>query len=270
METASLDFAFSTACFPSESREESLMTARVAGARRCEVALKADEADAAGYWARLLQRAELECWSVHTPFGGGLDLSSPDAEVRGRSLNVVLAALDVGVDLGARLAVVHGGAEPVPPEQRAAYLDASRDSLAQVGERCRDLGLRMAVEFLPRTCPGNSVAELDYLLDGTNHGLGGICLDLNHANLGSDLVANIAGLAGRILTVHASDNDGVDERHWLPGQGIIDWAEALAALRQAGYSGPFLYESGRDRQGGIVTPEALRRNYEGLIAPLLA
>ena len=54
----------------------------------------------------------------------------------------------------------------------------------------------------------------------------------------------MAALAPRLLTLHCSDNDGVDERHWLPGHagGAVDWAVFLGALSDHGYAGPFLYE----------------------------
>lgn len=263
------DPACSTACFPAEIREEELVALAGLGAKRCEISLPADEKVTPGHWTKLLDGAGLRCWSYHIPFGGAWDLSSPDADRRARAQEYALRAVDLGASLGAKVLVVHGGAEPVPERTRAQHLAAARKSLQPLAERCAILGRRLALEFLPRTCPGNSVFELDYLLSDMDRQVVGVCLDLNHANLGQDLVTNIAALSGRIVTVHMSDNDGEDERHWLPGQGIIDWQEAVSALRRAGYTGPFMYESGKDREGGIVTAQRLRQNYDDIIAPCL-
>ena len=52
----------------------------------------------------------------------------------------------------------------------------------------------------------------------------------------------IVKLGRRILTVHISDYDFIDERHWLPGEGKNDWNAILAALQAVGYAGPFMYE----------------------------
>ncbi len=263
------DLACSTACFAADAREDNLVALAQAGATRCEISLPADEKVTPGYWTKLLDGAGLRCWSYHVPFGANWDLSSPDPELHRRALGAALRAIDLGASLGAKVLVVHGGAEPVPERRRALHLASARESLNALADRCAILGRRLALEFLPRSCPGNSVSELEYLLSGLDREVVGVCLDLNHANLGQDLATNILALAGRIITVHVSDNDGVDERHWLPGQGVIDWPGAVEALRRAGYEGPFLYESGKDRDGSTVTAQRLRENYDDLIAPLL-
>ena len=52
----------------------------------------------------------------------------------------------------------------------------------------------------------------------------------------------ILDLGSRIITTHFSDYDLKNERHWLPGEGIIDWIEIIEALESVGYEGPLLYE----------------------------
>jgi sugar phosphate isomerase/epimerase len=41
-----------------------------------------------------------------------------------------------------------------------------------------------------------------------------------------------------------SDYDFLDEKHYFPGNGLIDWKEVVELLEEAGYEGPFLYEGG--------------------------
>jgi len=50
-------------------------------------------------------------------------------------------------------------------------------------------------------------------------------------------------LGSRITTLHISDNDGEQERHQMPGAGVIDWAEFTALLDEIGYAGPLMYET---------------------------
>ncbi len=59
-----------------------------------------------------------------------------------------------------------------------------------------------------------------------------------HAALG-DVVRD---LGDRIFTLHLSDYDGVDEKHWVPGEGVIDWTAFMRALHEIGYTGPFNFE----------------------------
>ena len=49
---------------------------------------------------------------------------------------------------------------------------------------------------------------------------------------------------GRIGTIHVSDYDRVDERHWIPGHpgAVIDWGEFFNLLKKSGYKGVFMFE----------------------------
>jgi sugar phosphate isomerase/epimerase len=266
---APFELAYSTACFPAATREEAILDGTT-GVGWCEVALGIDDLATAVHWREVLDRGDVECWSVHAPFGQAVDLSAPAVADRGAALAANLRAAAIASELGARLLVVHAGAEPIAEPERPGHLAAARDGLRRLERACADSGLIMALEFLPRTCPGNRVEELEYLLAGLPEDAVGVCLDVNHANLGQDLGENVRRLGRRIATLHISDNDGVDEQHWLPGQGRLDWAAIVASLRSTGYRGPFTYESSRDRAGGVITPLAIRENYERLIRPLLA
>ena len=56
-----------------------------------------------------------------------------------------------------------------------------------------------------------------------------------------DFVENIGD---KFITTHFSDYDFKNERHWLPGEGDIDWVELMETLEKVGYCGPILYELG--------------------------
>jgi sugar phosphate isomerase/epimerase len=101
------------------------------------------------------------------------------------------------------------------------------------------LGIRLAVECLPRTCLGNTSAEMLELVQADERL--GVCCDVNHL-LQEKSEAFIRALGSRIISVHISDYDGLDEKHWMPGEGINDWSAILGALAEAGYEGPFLFE----------------------------
>ncbi len=64
--------------------------------------------------------------------------------------------------------------------------------------------------------------------------------------------AFLARLAPRVIQTHLSDYDGIDERHWLPGKGIVPFGLVADSLQQAGYRGPYLFEL-----HDIVDPETL-------------
>jgi hexosaminidase len=92
------------------------------------------------------------------------------------------------------------------------------------------------VEYRPRTCVGNSVAELQTITSRFDAKHVGICFDVNHImDRYRELPDMITELAPRIRTFHISDYDGIDEMHWFAGQGIIQWNEVMAAIKEIPY-----------------------------------
>ena len=73
-----------------------------------------------------------------------------------------------------------------------------------------------------------------------------VCFDVNHLCLefGCDHREFVEKLGHLIETTHMSDYDFIDERHFFPGYGQIDWQEVIELLENAGYCGPFLSEGG--------------------------
>ena len=74
--------------------------------------------------------------------------------------------------------------------------------------------------------------ELQQIVSNFDADQVGICLDVNHI-MGryKELPDIIDTLAPRIRSFHICDYDGVDETHWLPGQGIHDWPEIMRRIR---------------------------------------
>lgn len=69
---------------------------------------------------------------------------------------------------------------------------------------------------------GRTSAEMLRPIGGCTEAM--VCFDTNHLLLESH-ADFIGALGDRIATIHLSDYDGRDERHWLPGRGVIDWPD---------------------------------------------
>ena len=102
-------------------------------------------------------------------------------------------------------------------------------------------GAVIAVENLPRTCLGNCSKEILELISVDTRLR--VCFDTNHL-LGEKMETFILAVGNKIITTHVSDYDAINERHWLPGEGVIDWGNLIDALEKVGYKGPWLYEIG--------------------------
>jgi protein FrlC len=66
----------------------------------------------------------------------------------------------------------------------------------------------------------------------------GILLDTGHANVnGEDLAAAVASLRDVPFHIHIDDNHGDSDAHLIPGDGSIDFAPFIQALRALDYRG---------------------------------
>lgn len=116
-------------------------------------------------------------------------------------------------------------------------------------------------EVLPRTCLGNTSKEMLEIAEGLD-GLK-VVVDTNHIMQEKESDC-IRMLANRLIGLHVSDRDEINERHWIPGEGIVDFQEILAALEEIGYKGFFTYEVAK-----MKTAEDVKNvvdNYNSLFA----
>ncbi len=128
---------------------------------------------------------------------------------------------------------IHPSGEPVSDETRQERLENARESLSALKHE------KLLVENLPRTCLANTTIELFDLIASFDdlH----VCCDVNHL-LRETPQSALLRLKGRVKHLHISDNDGVDERHRLPGEGVIEWNKVIGSLEKIGYDQVFNYE----------------------------
>jgi len=182
--------------------------------------------------------------SVHALFGGARDISVLDEVARRRAVEDGQSAIELAGDLGADFVVVHASGEPVEDADRAARIGQCRKSLIEMAEVAQQRSVRIVVELLPRTCLGRTVEELEELLDGLDREALGVCLDTNHnMDRWAEMPGCATALDDQLWALHISDYDGVDEKHQMPGEGVLDWGAFVAALRGIDYHGPFNYEA---------------------------
>jgi hypothetical protein len=85
-------------------------------------------------------------------------------------------------------------------------------------------------------------------------------IDVNHSLLQKP-EDYIACIGDRVKNLHISDNDGTDERHWLPGEGIINFNAILSNLEKIGYNGTFNYEVNIKADDGV---KKVKENFDKL------
>lgn len=205
--------------------------------------------------AALSKKYGVKVYSFHLPFMpfNELDVSAIDEDFRQRTVSYLIELIHRAAGIGIERFIVHASGEPVPSADRPQRMEQAKKSLCELADAAGEHGAIICVEDLPRSCLGRNSDEILELLSADDRLR--VCCDTNHL-LSENLPDFIRRIGDRIVTLHVSDYDGVDEKHWLPGEGILDWPEVLAALRDIGYHGPWLYEF------GLATPKTIVRERE--------
>lgn len=201
--------------------------------------------------------AGIKVWSIHLPFSRVSDVSTLNEEDRNNMIKDCSDMMSLCSPLQPQKYIIHPSAEPITDAERGQRISNSVASLKILNETAKQHNAQLAIEDLPRTCLGNTSTELLSIVNAVGNGAG-ICFDSNHMlkEKPEEFAANIGKL---IVTLHISDYDGIDERHWLPGTGIINWTNVISELVKSGYKGPFMFEASKRRPSadGVSDPAKL-------------
>ncbi len=236
--------------------DESFAGLAESGIKNVEISPKYDEYPLLDYkeLKRLSDTHGVNIWSYHLPFStvNEFDIASMNEELRKKSVDYWCECIKKATDIGIDKFVAHPSSEPKSEgEAREEEIKRSMQSLsylAEVADRC---GAIIAVEDLPRSCLCNTADEILRIISADERLR--ICFDTNHL-LGDTNENFLKKCAGKIATVHISDYDFVNERHWLCGEGKIDWQNVYKGLVDSGYKGVWLYEI------GLKTPKTIIRD----------
>lgn len=194
----------------------------------------------------LLKEKIVRSSSVHLPFyGGGVswDPSAPDETARREVAARFIRLIRSHADMMAPHVTLHASLEP-PLAEHPVRIDQACRTIEDLLPLAAELGFSINVEYLPRTCIGNCVEELQTIMSRFDPELVGICMDVNHImDHWRELPEIIAALAPRIRTFHINDYDGVDEMHWFPGQGILDWQAVMRQIRAISHDVLLIFET---------------------------
>ena len=263
----------SSICFPFDNDHLSLLAKEGVTELELSFSLKDCESISAKKAVGLAQDCGLHVPSFHLPFSSPtvLELAAEDANIRRKTVALFCKLIKEYSGEGVKKFIIHPSSEPVSTdsEKRKKRLSDTRDALSSLAEVAALHGSVIAVENLPRTCLGSIVDELEYLISGSTKL--GVCFDTNHllTDTNEELIRR---LGHRIIAVHVSDYDRINERHWLPGEGDVDWHSLYHSLIASGFSGVWLYEIANNKKTILrerdITPADLYNNAQQIFKDL--
>lgn len=168
--------------------------------------------------------------SIHGPF---MDLSpgAVDPKIAEASLERYLQVMSISEILKPEVVVFHSGYEKWKyAGETRIWLDQSVRTWRAVMERAEGLGVRVAIENIVDTEPDH----LRWLADEMGHPLFGLCLDVGHRELFSELpiAAWVEGMHPHLFELHLHDNHGKADEHLSIGDGTVDFGSLFQKLKE--------------------------------------
>ena len=191
----------------------------------------------------------VKIWSFHLPFYPFDELDVSNDKLADYTVKYLTDIIKKACKIGVDKFIIHASGEPIEESDRQSRMECAKNSLFKLCEVAREYGAVICVEDLPRSCLGRNSSDISELL--SSHKDLRACFDTNHL-LGESNIDFIKKIGNKIVTMHVSDYDFINERHWLPGEGKNDWQGILEALKEIDYQGIWLYEIDRKSPKTII------------------
>src|ERR1700740_487570 len=192
--------------------------------------------------------------SVHSPLYGDyefgragappVNVASPDRAARIEAMDEIKRALEIAEQIPFRFLVQHLG---TPNESFSdKKFEAAMTSIEHLRAFAKPLGVRILLENIP-----NELSTPDKLVEmirGAHFDDVGVCFDFGHAHMMGSVSESFEILRNQLCSTHVHDNAKDKDSHLWPGQGTINWKEAMEWWRSAPQPPPLLLELGEDEK----------------------
>lgn len=186
-----------------------------------------------------------------------VNVTEPDKKQRFEAMDEVKRAIEVAELIPFQFLVQHMGNGG--DEFADAKFEAGVNSLEHLRAFAKPLGVTLLVENIP-----NELSTAERLLEFIRvpHFTDvGVCFDVGHAYLAEGVAETFGKVKEYVRSTHVHDNQHDRDSHLWPGEGKIEWKEAMALLRSAPLAPPLLMEIDGEGKDDIVKgmAEAFRR-----------
>ena len=170
------------------------------------------------------------CMNAHWVF----NLASPDVRIRDLGVSLLIDAIEMAGELGARAILVPGCDQDQSP---ANAWELFRDGVMQAIGHAQKAGVKLALEAVGKPFLFDTAKLLQMIEDCGGADLLGIYLDVGNSTSGGMNPADEIRAAGsRTILTHVKDWNPANRNERLLGAGAVDFPASLAALRAIGYN----------------------------------
>jgi sugar phosphate isomerase/epimerase len=167
-----------------------------------------------------------------------LNIASIDRAARVEAMDEIKRALELAEQIPFRFLVQHIGVAGESFEDRK--FDAAMTSIEHLRAFAKPLGVSILIENIPNEL--STPEKLVEFIRAAHFEDVGICFDVGHAHLMDNVSQAFETLKNHIRSTHVHDNARDRDSHLWPGDGSIDWKQAMEVLRTAPHKPPLLLE----------------------------
>jgi len=191
-----------------------------------------------------------------------LNIASPDRAHRVEAMDEIKRAIEIAEHIPFRFLVQHIGVGDESFDEKK--LDAAMTSVEHLKAFAKPLGVKVVLENIP-----NELSTPERLVEFLNithlHDDVGFCFDIGHAHMMGSVEEAFSMMKPHIRTTHLHDNKKDRDSHLWPGDGNINWPEALKLLSTAPHVPALLLEI--DGEGKANMNEGITKAFAKLSNP---
>ena len=173
-----------------------------------------------------------------------VNVAATDRAHRVEAMDEIKRALESAEPIPFRFLIQHMGTSGESFDDRK--FEAAMTSIEHLRAFDKPMGVRIPLENI-----ANELSTPDKLVEfiqTTHFDDVGICFDLGHAHIMSNVPEAFEILKTYIHSTHVHDNTGDRDSHLWPGTGSIKWKEVMELLRAAPHRPPLLLEIEADEK----------------------
>ncbi len=173
---------------------------------------------------KLAKEYDLGVDNIHLPYEECNLFWCDNENKREQYVNEVLHWLDGCKSSGAEKVVMHTNRSSI------AYTDFNKGykSFERIVRLAEDIKINVAIENTSK------FKYTDFILSEFDSAYLSFCYDSSHDFIiGESKGEILSKWKDRLLCVQLSDTDGLDDRHWLPSKGIVDFSKIFNIIKQS-------------------------------------
>ncbi len=178
-----------------------------------------------------------------------VNLVDTDKKRRIESMDEIKRALEIAEQIPFKFLIQHLG---TPNEDYTEHkFDDAMTAIEHLRAFAKPLGVKILLENIPNEmATPERLVELIRMMHFDDVG---VCFDFGHAHMMSDVPQAFETLKAHVRSTHVHDNAKTRDAHMWPGDGTINWTEAMGLLSTAQHVPPVLMEINGDEKPDIAS-----------------